>query len=601
MLKFRQLVLLGFVAWSSIVVGQPAAPQSPAFCKDAKLREVKAICPKLGVFLEAHKDLRQYAEAKKYQEIFVTPASKMNDDPNYKNDPVLREKYDAYLDAAQFIMATNDRANRYVLEALWPRAAAEVLSRNLPQTLTDLTARAFPSRVDQQPGTVASKSGTTTLVLSPGIADLISIAEEAGALTRSVNGATTTYTVNADMLFQFVSGSSNFGCIVCPYEVQPAGNLSATEKFEKNVLRPTEVKATYTLHSSTSATASTSGQASGSSPVSVMKAPIPSGASTFTGVTVKYQVLNPFRFRDPGVMQRWKEQVINLAGPGADVSKAVSEFLTDIGSDPAFAAEKKVEFDPAGFDNVLASFTNAASKSEDALVDQFEQYWVKAFPPTSKFSDKLADAVLLFFQRSAVYRLAYDAAVGKVAGPLFSFQYSFNKPLSQPVTHDFTLIFSHAYGTSKMLNFNGAFSLYNGALPTGAKYGRLHYGQVSGEFDRMLGPLKGGIQSQMSLAGYWQYQPEPSILNIPAGTVVPGTTIPLTNGVQEFVGTAGSLWVTQGKITFKDASGVSVPIGVSWSNKTDLLQGSKVGAQIGLIYNFEGLSSLFTGSSANGK
>jgi hypothetical protein len=33
-----------------------------------------------------------------------------------------------------------------------------------------------------------------------------------------------------------------------------------------------------------------------------------------------------------------------------------------------------------------------------------------------------------------------------------------------------------------------------------------------------------------------------------AGTVAPGTNIPVPEGTQVFVGTAGSLWVTQAKL-----------------------------------------------------
>jgi hypothetical protein len=65
------------------------------------------------------------------------------------------------------------------------------------------------------------------------------------------------------------------------------------------------------------------------------------------------------------------------------------------------------------------------------------------------------------------------------------------------------------------------------------------------------------------------------------------------------VGTAGSLWVTQAKLSIKASRGINIPIGVSWSNKTDLLQGSKVGAQVGISYNFSSLSGLFGGSGAS--
>ncbi|HYN15451.1 MAG TPA: hypothetical protein VES66_06650, partial [Terriglobales bacterium] len=78
----------------------------------------------------------------------------------------------------------------------------------------------------------------------------------------------------------------------------------------------------------------------------------------------------------------------------------------------------------------------------------------------------------------------------------------------------------------------------------------------------------------------------------------PGTTIPIPNGTQEFVGTAGSLWVTQAKITINAKSGLNIPIGVKWSNKSDLLSGNKIGAQVGISYDFSSLSDLLRGNIA---
>jgi len=44
-------------------------------------------------------------------------------------------------------------------------------------------------------------------------------------------------------------------------------------------------------------------------------------------------------------------------------------------------------------------------------------------------------------------------------------------------------------------------------------------------------------------------------------------------------------------------SGIKIPIGVKWANKTELLTGNKVGAQIGISYDFSSLSSLFGGNN----
>jgi hypothetical protein len=210
---------------------------------------------------------------------------------------------------------------------------------------------------------------------------------------------------------------------------------------------------------------------------------------------------------------------------------------------------------------------------------------------------KMSAAVSQVMHDRAVYSQAWFAALDEAVGNLLTFEYNYERPINQLLTHDMKLIYGYNFRTMGMLSFNGAASLYGGTIPAGAKYGRLHYGQLSAEYDRTLSGKHNALQTQLSLAGYWQYQPHPSVLKIPAGTVVPGTTIPLPNGIHEFVGTAGSLWVTQFKITIKSSGGINIPIGVSWSNKTDLLRGTKVGAQVGINYNFSSLTSLFGSGS----
>jgi hypothetical protein len=311
-----------------------------------------------------------------------------------------------------------------------------------------------------------------------------------------------------------------------------------------------------------------------------------------TGVTVKYQIYNKFDLKNKTISDKWKAEITTLAPDAIQLTKDTIGVQNVLLKVPAYASPQHPD-DPCGY---LAAPTGDGKQ----LVETFKSCWNTVFPADT-MNSTLSTAVLSYFKDWDVYNTAYSNAVANAAGNLLTVQYTYNKPPNQPDTHDATVIYARAFSTQGQLNFNGAISLYNGALPSGANYGRVHYGQVSGEFDRNLGgTTSGGLQSQMSLAGYWQYQPQPSILNIPAGTVVPGTTIPLPNGVQEFVGTAGSLWVAQVKYTMKNSSGVSVPVGVSWSNKTDLLQGNKVGAQVGISYNFQGLSSLFTSKSAAG-
>ena len=233
--------------------------------------------------------------------------------------------------------------------------------------------------------------------------------------------------------------------------------------------------------------------------------------------------------------------------------------------------------------------------SGEALSKFFDNYFSNAVDALSQ-NKELSAAVLDTMPLRSAYRDVWFETLDRAVGTLLTFEYNYNRPINQPQTHDFKLIYAYNFQTMGMFTLNGSVSIYGNTIPAGAKYGRLQYGQISTQYDRTLSGKDKSIQSQLSLAGYWQYQPEPSVLNIPAGTVVPGTNIPLPDGTQEFIGTAGSLWVTQAKLTIKAAGGINIPIGVSWSNKTDLLQGSKVGAQVGISYNFSSLAGLLTGS-----
>jgi hypothetical protein len=597
------LTILALAFACSPLVAQSSAKVDNSFCVNDPKPEVRAFCPALVNYLNSFKDLKAYIAEKGYPDIFSTPPSTIRSNAawtaRFTADELLKAKVDTFIDQGQKISPEEDKAIHSVIIAFHQAALEQGTNQGLTtlaQTLTNTAANNFTSRLDEQPGGGVKASGTTSLTSSAGSADLVSIAEEAGALTQSVNGATTTYNTNAETLFQIVTGSGDLGCIVCSFNVKTNG-LSSSQKIQKYVFSPLNVSASYTIHTSSAATASSSGEASGPPPtMPVSSLPVPSGATTFTGITVKYQILNKFDLKNKGVRDKWKTEITKLAPPAANLTKDVGDILTELAKEPSYSSARH-----ASPIDAFAAAANSASPAAN-VVAQFELSWNTAFPQgASVVTPALATGILTYFKDSIVYQQAWVDAVADSAGNLLTIQYNYNKQPSEPETHDSTVIYARSFQGQGVLNFNGALSIYNGALPAGAKYGRIHYGQVSGEYDRNLGKSTGVLQSQMSLAGYWQYQPEPSILNIPAGSVVPGTSIPLSNGTQLFVGTAGSLWVTQAKFTLKNSAGVSVPIGVSWSNKTSLLEGSKVGGQIGVSYNLQGLAGLFTGSSTTGK
>jgi len=432
-------------------------------------------------------------------------------------------------------------------------------------------------RKDRQVSPGTNVSGTTSLVSRAGSSELISLGLDTGALTESINGTTATLNTNADQIFRLITQNDPDCTVSC----QSLGRV------ENYVLNRTNISATLDLAQQNSKTTPTSGQASGTTPTPVSSATIPAGAGKLSGITARYQVLNKFDPRSSAFKSKWSDAITaNQVGSAAiTLTTSTNNVMKALTADEAnFALDRdgiinQAREDPTG----------------QKLADFFHSYFSDA-SQTALNDQSLLPSISQVMRDRALYRKAWFDALDQAAGNLLTFEYDYNKSLNQPIFHNFKLIYAYNSQTLGMLTFNGVVSLYD-SIPSGAKYGRLHYGQVSTEYDQTLTGKDKSLQTQISFAGYWQYQPDPSVLNIPAGTVAPGTNIPLPNGTQEFVGTAGSLWVTQAKLTIKGSGGINIPIGVSWSNKTDLLQGSKVGAQVGISYNFSSLADLFTGGS----
>jgi len=130
-----------------------------------------------------------------------------------------------------------------------------------------------------------------------------------------------------------------------------------------------------------------------------------------------------------------------------------------------------------------------------------------------------------FARYSQINYTAVQEARGK---PQFTFEYLYNHPVTQPDTHDFKLIYGYTpkSTTGALFTLNFAGSIYGGSIPAGAKYGRVRDIQFAAQLDRPLGDVI-THPATLTLAGYVQYQFDPSVLNIGPGNLVPGTSITL--------------------------------------------------------------------------
>jgi len=452
----------------------------------------------------------------------------------------------------------------------------------LQNALGTISSGLNQNRPDQQTSAGSSASGTTGLVEKAGSAAILAFALESGALTRSVSGNTATLSGNADGLVRALTGQQIL-CFVCQ-------DLRATP-----VLKNINLSAAFLLNQQSSNSTNTSGPANSATPTSVTSVVIPSSVGKLSSLSVRYTVWNPYDPHSSKFLDGWKTAKAKAKSQINDRAKSLQASLQPLVTTAAVKSDLDAlaaKYQPIFLADANAGDMPGLRKHFLALYAETVGVWTRDDP---QFNDHVASVNLSLAQYRALWQQLLDDAKDK---PLLTFQYTFNKPQSQPETHDLSLILGYTPKSAVgLLSVNAAVSIYGGAIPVGAKYGRLHDGQISAEYDRPISIKSNPNQLTFSLAGYWQYQPSPSVLNITSGNLVPGTNIDLPQNAQVLLGTSGSLWVTQAKFTINGKSGIKVPFAVKWANKTDLLSGNKLGAQVGISYDFSSLSSFFGGSS----
>jgi hypothetical protein len=504
-----------------------------------------------------------------------------------RTNPKVKSDLEAFL----FVDSSPDRfssllASRIALQ----NAVSSLASPGNPAASAATVSGVTQNRQDQQTSAGSDASGTTGLVEKPGTSAIFALALESGALTRSVSGNTATLSGNADGLVRALTGQQVL-CFVCASK----GALGT------KVLQNVNLSAAFLVDQQSSSSTSTSGAANPSTPASVTSVVLPTSVGKLSGITARYEVWNPYDPHSAKFLAAWNKAV---ADAKTQITSQATSFQAALVS--LLNTGKKGLDNDAQFQAVLISYQGVFYDDADAqdlpklrqdflaLYNATVDAWTKDDP---QFNQQVAALNIALAQYRTLWQQILDNAKGQ---PLLTFEYAFNHPANQPETHDLRLIYAYAPQAGLgLLSVNAAVSLYGGTIPTGAKYGRLHDGQVSAEYDRPIAMKGNSNQATFSLAAYWQYQPDPSVLNITAGNLAPGTDIQLPQNAQVLLGTAGSLWVTQAKFTINGKSGVKIPFAFKWSNKTDLLSGNKIGAQVGLSYDFSSLSSLFGGSSGS--
>lgn len=468
-------------------------------------------------------------------------------------------------------------------------------------------ATAADSRIDTQNGASSNGSGTTSVVERSGISDVLGVALEAGAVTQSISGTNLTLQGNALSLYRFLGGAPVFQ--YCPQK-QP----DCKGEFQA-ILNKISGSATLGLSSASTQTASGtvtgSGTSSGSGSQQAASALIQDSASHLTGFTLRYQAINTLDLRSQAYLDAWKKAISDTSLIGlAEAANKTDAFAffdpTKNPDDANWLGQTRDTIKPLVEAQAADKEPKHAKSHDEALVAAITKAWDARIPAWTSQGMSL-DKLKLFLQAANAYMQARDAAINKVRQSLASgltFEYDYSRPDNQPRVSTARVIYtlhpgtiaadlpaSGASGKQKTTNdsaitFNFAADMYDNP-PAGTS--ALRDLQAALQLDHHFGT------TIATLAGYYQYQHSPAALTIGSGDLAPGTNIMLNGTAATLLAPKGNIVVAEAMATLALKSGTKLPLGVTWSNRTDLIKGNEFRGHVG--FNFD-WSSLLLGGQA---
>jgi hypothetical protein len=319
---------------------------------------------------------------------------------------------------------------------------------------------------------------------------------------------------------------------------------------------------------------------------------------SFNSLSVNYALYRRYNPHSKAFLQSWqtalKTNASSLASAITSVQVAVlkaSPVRLAAEADPDLIKDQADWIDHAKGDEDKNDFISFV-KDYTTFTDAFEKALEKA-DPNNIYSDVLSiNAALQALSK------VNDQVLNNARGtPLLTLNYSYSTPQGKPATHTATVVGAYVFNNGR---WNGAQLTGNAGgswfenVPAGAVYGRTQSYQFSGEYDQPIGS-KTAPRATFSLAAYGQYQYKPTVLNITSANLAPGTDITLAGNGQVLLSTAGWLGVAQAKLVFNVGKGLSIPVAVKWSNKTDLVQASDWKGQFGISYDLSALSAMLSG------
>jgi hypothetical protein len=432
-------------------------------------------------------------------------------------------------------------------------------------------------------------SGSGTSLVSKGItSQILSVATEYGALAETTSGQTVTVSGSLGGIPAALTQKSlidNCDGIRIP------GELCVSDKTVNELNR-----FSYTVAFNTGSTSqSVSGTAATTTPTTSSAQPVTFNATTntITSATGKFVILRGAAANITAVaaavdkLSPTSTAFVTMTADQKKIFNAMSDTYDNMASVKVWknqTASKILAAAPEGAANVWLQQADALMnaicppggdpKCRATLLNQLDTY--------AMFVNGFKSSVAAFVE-----------TVRKA--PLFTIEYDFNRPASQPTNSTVRLVGQTVLG-GWTLTGNGAVSVYN-STPSSAIPGSslLRDAQVAAEASFDFSKLKKATllgHSTGSAAYYFQDQMSPAILNVTPGQPAAGVTITgLPATATQVYAQTGIINIFQGKFTFSPgSSSISLPISFTWSNRSELVANNPLWrGQIGISYDFDSL------------
>src|SRR5579864_851720 len=422
------------------------------------------------------------------------------------------------------------------------------------------------ARNDVQTGSSPSAPGSSSIVSKGVAAQILSLAAEEGAVSRTNTSNSSTFRGNPVGIARLIAGNEafpycaiyDFGCVSPLSRVLEGASFSVSFNTSQN-----------------------NGSSSSSSTPPANNAQVFNASAkqiSAWGVRYDFHVHKKPSDIATNYGQQFNDTVRNL---GNNYLLALDDLLGDIPPDKL--ADWMAKY-VALLRSDQTADRGALIKALSDAVKELADLALKANPQFKADSDKVVTNMSAYF-------VGRDKAVSDYINKFtFSVSYDDARPANQPSQSSGKFILSfHPAGLQ--LTANGTIEWYDQILKSNVS--RLRDAQFAFQLDHTFGKTTAQLSPTLSAGYYYQYMVDNALLTLPSTALAPGTTIALPGNASELLNTKGSIHIGQVKVEFKVRNtGISVPLALTFSNRTDLLaNNNEVRGNFGISYNLDSLFS----------